>query len=143
MLALLEVPLRSSLLQWPPSLRIRRSLVRTPRWRWSRLRCLFFLRCLWWLVLLGLMLLGQLMGQQWGPRLGWQMQHLGLLRLEVLGQTLWLLRLEVLGRPLGLEVLEVLGLEVLGPEVLGLELLARPMGQDGVLEQMGSRSCGR
>ena len=99
---------------------------------WSRLRCLCFLRCLWWLVLLGLMLLGQLMGQQWGLRLGWQMQHLGLLRLEVLE--------EVLGRPLGLEVL---GLEVLGPEVLGLELLARPMGQDGVLAQMGSTSCGR
>ena len=99
---------------------------------WSRLRCLCFLRCLWWLVLLGLMLLGQ----HWGLRLGWQMQHLGLLRLEVLGHRMW-------GRPLGLEVLEVLGLEVLGPGVLGLELLARPMGQDGVLEQMGSRSCGR
>ena len=126
MLALLEVLLRSSLLQWPSSLRIRRSLVRTPRWRWSRLRCLFFLRCLWWLVLLGLMLLGQLMGQQWGLRLGWQMQHLGLLRLEVLGHRMW-------GRPLGLEVLEVLGLEVLGPEVLGLQLL----------EQMGCSSCGR
>ena len=54
------------------------------------------------------------------------MQHLGLLRLEVLGHRMW-------GRPLGLEVLEVLGLEVLGPEVLGLELL----------EQMGCSSCGR